>query len=69
MTTYEIFAVYPEGAYKVAESTCAEHGLDFAANLCKQIGQWPWAFASLVRGEHEYNGNRFTFEDLKNRKN
>lgn len=66
--TYDIYAVYPEGAYKVAESNDAQHGMDCAERACKLINQWPYGFASLIRGQHVYNGQIFTFEDLKNRK-
>lgn len=66
--TYDIYAVYPEGAYKVAESNNADHGMDFAERACKSIDQWPYAFLSMVRGEHVYNGKIFSFEDLKKRK-
>lgn len=67
--TYEVYAMYPEGAYKVAEGTDSEHCTDFAERMCKSIGQWPWGFATIVRGEHTINAEIFTFEDLKNRKN
>lgn len=66
--TYDIYAVYQEGAYKVAESNNAEHGMDCAQRVCKVIGQWPMAFAALVRGEHSFKGSIFTFNDLKTRK-
>lgn len=66
--TYDIYAVYPEGAYKVAESNNSDHGMDVAERVCKSIGEWPHAFASLIRGEHTMKCNIFTLEDLKNRK-
>lgn len=66
--TYDIYAVYPEGAYKVAESNNAEHGMDLAERVCKSLGVWPYGFASLIRGEHVLNGTIFNLEDLKNRK-
>ena len=67
--TYEVFAMYPEGAYKVAEGNDSEHCTDLAERACKAIGQWPYAFATLIRGEHVINAKIFSFEDLKNRKN
>jgi hypothetical protein len=66
--TYDIYAIYKEGAYKVAESTHADHGMDCAQRACTQIGQWPMGFAALIRGEHVFNGDKFTFDQLKKRK-
>lgn len=66
---YEVFAMYPEGAYKVAEGTDRDHCADFAERSCKAIGQWPYAFLTLIRGKNEINAKIFSFEDLKNRKN
>jgi len=66
--TYDIYAVYPEGSYKVVESNNAEHGMDVAERVCKSIGQWPHAIATLIRGEHVISGPVFNLEDLKKRK-
>jgi hypothetical protein len=68
MMTYDVYAMFKEGSYKVAEGNNAEHAADFAERACKSIGQWPMAFATLIRGEHTINGKIFTFEDLKKRK-
>ncbi len=65
--TYDVYAMFKEGSYLVASATDSEHGLDFAERVCKKMGQWPMAFATLIRGEHVINGNIFNLEDLKNR--
>ena len=66
--TYDIYAVYSNGYYKVAEGNDADHATDLAERACKDIGQWPMAFAALVRGEHTIKGEIFSLNDLKNRK-
>lgn len=66
--TYDAYAMFKEGSYKVAEGNNAEHAMDVAERVCKQIGQWPMAFAAVIRGEHFINGSIFTLEDLKMRK-
>jgi hypothetical protein len=66
--TYDIYAIYKEGSYKVAESTHADHGMDLAARTCNQINQWPMAITAIIRGEHCIKGNLFTLDQLKNRK-
>lgn len=66
--TYDIYAMYPDCAYKVVESNDAKHGLDVAKAACKSIGQWPFGFATLIRGEHTIKGPIRSLEDLKKRK-
>lgn len=66
--TYDVYAIYPEGAYKVAEGNNADHCTDLAERMCKSINQWPYGFATITRGEHVINADIFTFEDLKKRK-
>lgn len=66
--TYDIYAMFKEGAYLVASSNDAEHGMDVTERVCKQLGQWPMAIATLTRGEHVLNCKIFTFNDLKDRK-
>jgi hypothetical protein len=41
--------------------------METADRVCKQIGQWPMAMATLTRGEHVLNCAIFGFEDLKRR--
>lgn len=65
--TYDIYAIFREGAYRVAESNCRGHGADVAERVCKELGQWPMAFATLIRGEHVLNCEKFEFADLKKR--
>ena len=65
--TYDIYAVFKEGAYKIVESNNQDHGMDVAERVCKTLGQWPGAFASLVRGEHVLNCAIFSLDDLKKR--
>lgn len=67
MTTYDVYAMFPEGSYKVAEGNDANHAADFAERACKALNQWPMAFATLTRGEHTIRGPVFTFAQLKNR--
>lgn len=66
--TYDVYAMFKEGSYKVAEGNNVDHVMDFAERICKSIDQWPMAFATLTRGEHTINGKIFSFEDLKKRK-
>jgi len=65
--TYDIYAMFREGAYRVVESNCAEHGMDTAERVCKELGQWPMAIATLTRGEHTLNCAIFELADLKKR--
>jgi hypothetical protein len=67
--TYDIYAMFQEGAYLVATSNDQDHGMDTAERACKQLGQCPMAIATLTRGQHVLNCKIFTFNDLKNRKN
>lgn len=66
--TYDVYAMFPEGVYKVAEGNDQDHCYDLAERMCKVINQWPHAFCTLTRGVHVINANIFTFEDLKKRK-
>ncbi len=66
---YEVYAMFREGSYLVATSNSAEHGSDFAERVCKAIGVWPMAFATLTRGEHALRGPIFSLNDLKARSN
>ena len=65
--TYDVYAMFREGSYLVASSNDAKHGSEVAERVCKEIGQWPMAFATLTRGEHSLKGNIFSFNDLKAR--
>jgi hypothetical protein len=65
--TYDVYAMFREGSYLVASSSDQSHGLDFAERICKTIGEWPNAFATLTRGEHTLRGPIFTFNELKAR--
>lgn len=65
--TYDVYAIFKEGAYLVASSNDQDHGMDTADRVCKQIGQWPMAMATLTRGVDELNCAIFGFEDLKRR--
>lgn len=67
--TYDVYAMFREGAYLVATSNSAEHGSDFAERVCKSIGVWPMAFATLTRGKGTLRGPIFTINDLKTRSN
>lgn len=65
--TYDVYAMFTEGAYLVASGNDQEHSTDMAERVCKKIGQWPMAIATLVRGEHVLNCKIFSFENLKKR--
>lgn len=65
--TYDVYAMFSEGSYLVASSNDANHGSVVAERACKELGQWPMAFATLTRGEHTIRGNIFSFNDLKAR--
>jgi len=64
---YDIYAMFTEGSYLVASSNDAEHGAGLADRVCKELDQWPMAFATLTRGEHVIRGEIFTVQDLKRR--
>ncbi len=65
--TYDVYAMFNEGAYLVASSNDQEHGATVAERVCKTVKQWPMAFATLTRGEHVLNCAIFGLEDLKKR--
>ena len=67
MKTYDVYAMFGEAAYLVASSNDQAHGAQHAERVCKQLGQWPWAFATLTRGEHTIKGTVLGIEDLKRR--
>ena len=64
---YDIYAMFTEGSYLVVSSNDAEHGADLADRVCKELNQWPMAFATLTRGEHVIRGEISTVQDLKRR--
>ena len=45
--TYDIYAMFKEGAYLVASSNNSDHGMDVAEQVCKKIGTWPMALEDL----------------------
>ena len=65
--TYDVYAMFSEGSYLVASSNDANHGSVVAERVCKELGQWPMAFATLTRGEASLKGNIFTVAELKTR--
>ena len=65
--TYDVYAMFKEGAYLVASSNDQEHGMDTAERVCKTVGQWPMAITTLTRGEHVLKCAIFGLADLKNR--
>ena len=65
--TYDVYAMFSEGSYLVASSNDANHGSVVAERVCKELGQWPMAFAVLTRGEASLKGNIFTVAQLKAR--
>lgn len=65
--TYDVYAMFREGSYLVTSSNNANHGAEVAERVCKELGEWPMAFATLTRGEHSLKGNIFSFNDLKAR--
>ena len=67
--TYDVYAMFREGAYLVASGNNGDHAADLCERVCKELGQWPMAIATLVRGEHTLNCQIFTLAQLKNRKN
>jgi hypothetical protein len=67
MKTYNCYAQFPEGAYLVAQSNCAEHGMDHTAAVCKQIGAVPHAIIAMIPGLHHIKTPLYTLTDLKQR--
>lgn len=65
--TFDVYAMFPEGSYLVASSNDAEHGAEHAERVCRELAQWPQAFATLTRGEHTLAGAVRGIEDLKRR--
>lgn len=65
--TYDVYAHFPEGAYKVCEGNNADHAADMAEKVLKAIGQWPYAISTLTRGEHSLRCQVFSFDELKKR--
>lgn len=65
--TYDVYALFTEGAYLVASGNNQDHAADLAERVCKSIGQWPMAMATLTRGEHVLNCNQYDFNALKKR--
>jgi hypothetical protein len=65
--TYEVYAMFREGAYLVCTSTDREIGLDFAEHICKGHDIWPMGFVSGTRSELNLNCEIFTFDQLKAR--
>lgn len=65
--TYDVYAMFPEGAYLVASGNAQEHATDMGERACKTLGQWPHAIATIIRGEHVLNCEKFTFAQLKAR--
>lgn len=65
--TYDVYAMFSEGSYLVASSNDVNHGSVMAERVCKELGQWPMAFAVLTRGEASLKGNIFTVAKLKAR--
>lgn len=67
--TYDVYAMFREGSYLVASSNDQNYGAEVAERICKELSEWPMAFATLTRGEHTIRGNIFSFNDLKARSN
>lgn len=64
--TIEVYAVYPEGRYLVATTNDADHGMDLAERVCRELSHWPYAFMAGGRGM-AFKGNTYTLDDLKRR--
>jgi hypothetical protein len=64
--TYDVYAMFREGSYKVAEGSDQNHVSDFAERVCAKLGVQPMAMATLTRGEHTLRGKIFSIEDLMN---
>jgi hypothetical protein len=67
--TYDVYAMFLEGSYLIASSNDRDHGLNFAERICKEVGEWPNAFATLTRGVHTIRGPIFTLNEFKARSN
>lgn len=63
--TYDVYAMFREGAYLVASTNDREHGLDFAERVCKSLDVWPMGFVSGARGELKLNCEIFSLNNLK----
>lgn len=62
--TYDVYAVYPEGSYLVAESTDQKIGTEFAEAILEKFGIVPFAVATLTRGVHTLRGEIFDLDAL-----
>ena len=67
MKIYDVYAMFGEATYLVASSNDQEMGADTAERVCRLMGQWPVAFATLTRGEHTIRGTVLGIEELKRR--
>ena len=65
--TYEVYAMFREGAYLVCTSTDREVGLDFAERICNRLNTWPMGFVSGTRGELKLNCKIFNYDQLEAR--
>ena len=65
--TYQTYAMFPEGSYHVTTSNDREHGADLAERVCRELGAWPMAMATLTVGEHTLRGPIYNLDDLKRR--
>ncbi len=65
--TYDAYAMFKEGSYRVAEGTCQDVALDRAERVCKELGVWPMAFIAGVRGELKLNCSVYELKDLQKR--
>ena len=63
--TYDAYAMFEEGSYRIAEGNCQETVLDRAERVCRELGVWPMGFVAGRRGELKLNCALFELEDLK----
>ena len=62
--TFQVFAMYPEGSYLVAESNDAAHADSHGDRVLKALGIVPHAVARIIKNEHTIKGDKFTIAQL-----
>ena len=65
--TYDAYAMFKEGSYRIAEGNCQEAVLDLAERVCKQMGVSPMGYVAGARGELKLNCELFELKDLQER--
>lgn len=65
--TYDAYAMFAEGSYRIAEGNCQEAVLDRAERVCRAMGVQPAGYVAGQRGELKLNCEIFELKDLQKR--